>query len=226
MMKTAALSEQLPTGFTVTAHSGCMDTPDNSLASVSCGLQYADMIEVDVAFLPDGTPVLSHNLPAPTDAVTLDAAFGLLAAQPDKRMNLDLKMFSHCAEIQALAEAHGVLPQVFFTGVEKQQIAAVRAAAPKIPCYLNCDILPFLRSSKVYAAHLARTVKRCGAIGLNCNFRNATKRIVSTVHHAGLLVSLWTPNNEAQIERVLRLAPDNMTTRRPDLAAKVIANCK
>ena len=141
-------------------------------------------------------------------------------------MNLDLKVFSHCAAVQTIAEQCGVLEQVFFTGVGKGKTDTVRNNAPKIPYFLNCSIAPLLKNSKGYARHLLHAVQNCGAIGLNCNFSNATETIVRKMHRAGLLVSLWTPNNEAQIERVLRLAPDNMTTRRPDLAAKVIANCK
>lgn len=48
---------------TITAHSGCDDTPMNSLESVFSGIQdRADIIEVDVRADKKGKLVLSHNL--------------------------------------------------------------------------------------------------------------------------------------------------------------------
>ena len=48
----------------ITAHSGCEGTPDNSrehiLAAIASG---AEMIEVDVRQAPDGTLILSHDVP-------------------------------------------------------------------------------------------------------------------------------------------------------------------
>ncbi|GLX70436.1 glycerophosphodiester phosphodiesterase [Paenibacillus glycanilyticus] len=46
----------------ITAHSGCMNTPDNSLLSVQTGLLLgADIIEEDVLVTKDGIPVLAHD---------------------------------------------------------------------------------------------------------------------------------------------------------------------
>jgi glycerophosphoryl diester phosphodiesterase len=46
----------------ITAHSGCMDTLDNTLLSVETGLKLgADVIEEDIMVTRDGIPVLSHD---------------------------------------------------------------------------------------------------------------------------------------------------------------------
>jgi glycerophosphoryl diester phosphodiesterase len=46
----------------ITAHSGCMNTLDNTLVSVETGLRLgADVIEEDVMVTKDGIPVLSHD---------------------------------------------------------------------------------------------------------------------------------------------------------------------
>ena len=216
----------LPEHFTLTAHSGCMGTKDNSVESINVGFEHADIVEVDVAFAADGTPVMFHGPIPPSDAVPLAKAFELLAQRPEKKMNLDLKRFHRTAAVQALAEAYGVLGQVFFTGVRKGKVAVVHKGAPKIPYFLNCEILPLLKSRKGYAAHLVRVIRRCGAIGLNANYGNTTETIVTEMHSAGLLVSLWTVNSKAAMESVLQLAPDNMTTRQPDLAAEVLSTIK
>ena len=70
-MKTEILSK----GFTYTAHTGCIKTADNSLAAIEEGAKYgADIVEFDLNFLSDGTPVLSHDKPKGKE-VTLDEAF-------------------------------------------------------------------------------------------------------------------------------------------------------
>ena len=49
----------LPEGFTVTAHTGCEGADDNTLESISRGaVAGADIVEIDLHFLPDNTPVL------------------------------------------------------------------------------------------------------------------------------------------------------------------------
>ena len=53
----------------ITAHSGCEGTPDNSLESVRAGVDLgADFVEVDVRLDPEGTPRLTHDMPAAYDA--------------------------------------------------------------------------------------------------------------------------------------------------------------
>ena len=216
----------LPQGFTVTAHTGSMGTKDNSPESLQVGLQNAAVAEVDISVAADGTLVLFHGSTPPKDAMALEAAFRMLAQYPDKRMNLDLKVFTHCGALQRLAEDCGVLEQVFFTGVFKGETARVHADAPKIPYYLNVDINPLRKYKKEYALHLVRLVERCGAVGLNCNHMNASPNLVRTFHEHGLLVSIWTVRNERQLQRVLRLAPDNMTTVMPDRVNAVLAQIR
>jgi glycerophosphoryl diester phosphodiesterase len=46
----------------ITAHTGCMGTPDNTLQSIETGLNYgADILEEDVLITADGILVLSHD---------------------------------------------------------------------------------------------------------------------------------------------------------------------
>lgn len=213
---------KLPEGFTVTAHTGAMETADNSLESLEVGLANADVIEFDLRFASDGTPVLSHNWPVPKDAVSLETAFRLLTQHPDKKANVDLKSTDNLSEVQRLAEETGVLDQIFFTGVFPKFVPAVRADAPKIPYYLNCDIVPFLKYSAAYAERLARRVQKAGAVGLNSNYGNATRTIVAAQRRRGLLVSLWTPSTPEKLEKTLLLKPDNITTRTPDVLRKMI----
>ena len=65
----------LPQGFTYTAHTGCCGTEDNSLEAIKVGIEHgADIVEFDLNFLSDGTPVLAHDKPKGNE-ITLDEAF-------------------------------------------------------------------------------------------------------------------------------------------------------
>lgn len=209
----------LPEGFTVTAHTGCMDTEMNTLSSLQTALDSgAQTVEFDVRFLADGTPVLGHD-EGDKSAVsdTIADALAMVAARPGITVNLDLKEFSPLERLQEVVEQTGMMGRVFYTGVDAAHIAAVRAATPEIPCYLNASFNLLNRRS---AAHLEELVQLCldsGAIGINCSYQNNSEQLVRICHENGLLLSVWTVDNESDMDIQLDLAPDNVTTRRPDL---------
>ena len=61
----------LPADFTITAHTGCEGTADNSLEAIEKGyLSGADIVEFDVHFDSKGEPVLAHDYAA-DDSVKL-----------------------------------------------------------------------------------------------------------------------------------------------------------
>ncbi|MDR3314264.1 MAG: glycerophosphodiester phosphodiesterase [Oscillospiraceae bacterium] len=202
---------------TFTAHAGSLGTVPNTRESVLAGLEYigGGNIEVDVRFSPTGVPVLSHDAVKDTSAFTLEECFAL--AQPfTAGINLDLKEAQgNVAEIHRLAEAYGLLPRVFFTGIRASDVAAVRALG--IPYYLN--VYPGRLRARLRGANarLARKTRVLGAVGLNLPHWWTTPTLVRTAHAAGLLVSAWTVDSRTDMERLLALGVDNITTRKPDL---------
>ena len=53
-------SRPLSKEVTITAHSGCMGYPDNSIEAMEAGIAVgANIVEFDLYFTADGTPVLS-----------------------------------------------------------------------------------------------------------------------------------------------------------------------
>ncbi|MBR5620588.1 MAG: hypothetical protein IKW76_12705, partial [Clostridia bacterium] len=55
----------LPHGFTVTAHSGSMGLPENSVEAMEAGVKAgAQIVEFDLQYDDAGEPVLSHDEPA------------------------------------------------------------------------------------------------------------------------------------------------------------------
>ena len=216
------MSFPLPKNFTVTAHTGCEGTQENSLASIkkafACG---ADVTEIDLQYASDSTPVLSHNTPNGGEP-TLAEAFETLKNCAPMRMNIDVKSTAHLETVALLAAEYGVSDRIFYTGVRKKDVAAVRAKTPSIPYYLNISLPPRALQTQAYCLFLAAVIKRSGAVGINCHYGNISKALIKTLHRHGYQVSVWTVNEEAQLRRILSLSPDNITTRNPSLAKRII----
>ena len=196
---------------TVTAHSGCIGIPDNSVAAMRAGVAAgADIVEFDLNFRADGTPVLSHNDPGENECTTLAEAFAFLAKHPKIRANVDVKSAAFLEKVQPMAQEAGVLDQLFFTGLEEDMIPAAAQACPDIPYYLNVK----LTENEDFAA-LAEKAVSLGAMGVNLDHRDASPALISAMHEKGLLVSLWTVSRTKEAVRAIRLGADNVTTYRP-----------
>lgn len=216
----------LPKAFTITAHTGCMNTVENSVESMEKGISNgADIIEFDVQFLPDGTPVLAHDEPTGSES-RLEFAFEFLANHKDVKANVDIKATVNMPEIQRLAEEYDVMEQIFFTGVGDDFVDAVKTGCPDISCYLNVSVEKAKAKDREYLEHLVEKVKNAGAVGINFNYESATKELVDVFHENGLLVSIWTVNDKYNMYKVLSFAPDNITTRNPDELSRIVKEFK
>ncbi|MCL2300758.1 MAG: glycerophosphodiester phosphodiesterase [Firmicutes bacterium] len=191
--------------ISVTAHAGALRTRPNTLPSVlaalACG---ADILELDVRFLPDGTPALGHNQ-VDSRSPALEAAFGLMQNHAT-RVNLDMKETSHAARVAELVVQYGLQGRAFLTGIEEKHVPAVR----------DCGLPYYLNSPDIAAA------LELGALGPNIHYSNCTEALVKAAHARGLLVSVWTADRRAVMREMLRMGVDNITTRRPDVLRKVM----
>lgn len=219
----SSLPARLPKNFTVTAHTGCEKTKDNTLASITAGAEAgADIVEIDLHFAPDGTPVLRHDRPASADGLpTFDSALEVLTGL-DVKMNIDVKATDNLAEALALIKKHGVEDKVFFTGIEEEKVPAAKADAPGIPYYLNVKVNAGKNADLDYLSDLASRVRLCGAVGINMSFGDCSPELVRYFRSEGLLVSLWTANKLKDMKHCLGLAPDNITTRKPSVLNRLI----
>ncbi len=214
LKKYKSIPLNLPDLFTYTAHTGCLDTDDNSLESIEVGVKNgAKIVEFDLHFTSDNKPVLSHDAPKGSE-VTLDEAFAKISEYENLRVNVDLKSTANIEAIRPLAQKHGVLERIFFTGVNNEFLPSVRNQG--IEYYLNVDVLPAKKHSEEYLLSLVQKVKESGAVGINFNKDNASKELVEVFHKNGFLVSIWTVDKEKDIYKILSFAPDNITTRHPD----------
>lgn len=212
----------LPNGFTITAHTGCIGTDENSLDSIKKGIENgADTIEFDLYFDKNGNPVLSHDEPV-GDEVTLDEAFAYLYTFDGVHANVDIKTVDALEKVYPLAVKHNVQDRIFYTGVNDGFVEAVKEKSPEVKYYLNVNVDKKKNKDEEYLLSLVEKVKSAGAIGINFNFKSASKELVEIFHENGLLVSIWTVDDKYNMYKILSFGPDNITTKHPDKLSKII----
>ena len=216
--KTVRRISDLPDDFTVTYHAGAMHTKPNTLQSIVCALDHgAKTVEFDVSFRPDGTPVIIHNSsPEADQGVLLSEALRIVAANKNCKINLDLKSTANLTEVDKLVKENGLFERVFYTGVFEDWVEKVKKDSA-IPYYLNHSISKEEAESPEKIRALIDKTKTLGAMGINSKFTYANKMFVDMIRENSLLVSLWTVNKASDMLRVIDLAPDNITTKKPHI---------
>ena len=208
--------------FTITAHTGCMKTEENSLESIKAGVENgAKIVEFDLYFNDKGEPVLAHDEPVGGE-VTLDEAFAYISEFEGIKVNVDIKTVDALEKVYPSAKANNMEDRIFYTGVKDEFVDAVKKDSPQVKYYLNVDVDKSKNTDKEYLLSLVEKVKNAGAIGINFNYKSASKELVEIFHENGLLVSIWTVNNEYNMYKILSFGPDNITTRNPDELSKII----
>ena len=208
----------LPSDFTVTCHAGSFRTKPNTIDSIVTAVEWgADIVEFDVSFRPDGTAVIIHNSsPAQNQGVLLDDALSVVAKSKKCRINLDIKSTANLPEVDRLVNKHGLFERVFYTGVFEHWVDAVKTTSA-IPYYLNHNITETEASDEKSALEIIEKTKNLGAIGINSQYKFASKEFCKTAHKNGILVSLWTVNKPSEMKKILETAPDNITTKKPNI---------
>ena len=213
---------KIPENFTITAHTGCMNTKDNSLDSMKIGVENgADIIEFDLYFTEDGEPVLSHDEPKGNE-ISLSEAFACLATLDGVRANVDMKTVDALEKVYPIAKEHNVEDRIFYTGVKDEFVESVKKDSPEMKYYLNVNVDKSKNTDREYLLSLVEKVKNAGAIGINFNYKSASEELVEVFHENNLLVSIWTVDDEYNMYRILSFGPDNITTRHPDKLSEII----
>lgn len=222
-----AVNCYLPDGFTATYHAGALHTEPNTVSSVKAAIEdNAQIVEFDVSFRPDGTPVIIHDsAPGDSQGELLQNALKVVAEHPTCQINLDIKSMKNLGAVDELVKSYGLFDRVFYTGVFEDWVETVKKTST-IPYYLNYNVSAEEVKDETVLQKIADKVKKYGAIGINSNFGNANKSFVEVMHKNKLLVSLWTVNKISDMPKVLEFAPDNITTKKPQYLKELAFNQK
>ena len=213
----------LPEDFTITCHAGAIYTKPNSIESIKASIEWgAQIVEFDVTFRPDGTPVIIHDSsPEQSQGVLFEKALDEVAKSNSCKINLDIKSKANLPAVDELVKAKGLENRVFYTGVFEDWIETVKNNS-SIPFFINYNPNKKESNDPEYIDKIIKKAKETGAIGINSNFRGVSTLMVDTLKENGLLVSLWTANNISDMLKALSFCPDNITTKKPHILKKLI----
>ena len=213
-------------GFTVTAHTGAYDTPENSMESVQAAIENnVQIIEIDIRQRPDKTLVISHDIVVMNNEGTPLADVFALLQQDDCLINLDIKETRTLDPLHDLLVEYNLLSRAFLTGIDQMNVNAVKeSSCADMDYYLNCQPSRIKIFTDDYKVKIIDLLKETGAVGINCNYKYACATLSNLLHENGYKLSVWTVNTKFEMKRMLVTQPDNITTKEYGKLMSVIDN--
>ena len=213
-------------GFTVTAHTGAFDTPENSMESVQAAIENnVQIIEIDIRQRPDKTLVISHDIVVMNNEGTPLADVFALLQQDDCLINLDIKETRTLDPLHDMLVEYNLLSRAFLTGIDQMNVNAVKeSSCADMDYYLNCQPSRIKIFTDDYKVKIIDLLKETGAVGINCNYKYACATLSNLLHENGYKLSVWTVNTKFEMKCMLVTQPDNITTKEYGKLMSVIDN--
>lgn len=205
----------------LTAHSGCLGTPLNSLPYIDAALASpVEFVEVDVRLDSQGELVLSHDVITRRSPGLLTlASVWSRVADAGLAFNLDVKEVAVLEPLAWFLETRVSEPTPVVTGCDAGWVALWANLAPRVPVLLNVLVGPGPEESfETWEARIVAEALACRAAGLNIDHRLVTASLVQRARLAALSIEVWTVNEVVDLTRCLALGLDGLTTDRPDRA--------
>lgn len=156
-----------------------------------------------------------------------------LAAFPEARFNIDVKAADAAGPSARAVNEAGAQGRVLITSFsDARRLAMTAALLPLVPAVDTASspgvgvltrVLPFALAG--WIAPVRRLLSGVDAVQIPERFRGlrvVTRRLVRTMHAAGVEVHVWTINDPVDMRRLLELGVDGLVTDRADIALAVI----
>lgn len=230
----------------VTAHTGCMNHPDHSLASLRSAMALgADVYEEDIRVARDGRLVFAHDdeviltngQKASISSLTLselNEQFDEDQLQPEsalkwikyfgKKMNLDVKTTDALEAALALVTKLDMVGDVFLSGCGYSAALEAEQRTRSFRKLLNVDIGSFGEMS--YSQAVIRACEEAletHCFGLNVPYPLVRKELLRAAQREHLMVYVWTVAEEEDMRRLAGMGVDSITTREVGRLTKVRA---
>jgi glycerophosphoryl diester phosphodiesterase len=216
----------------VTAHSGCMNTPPNSISSVLEGLRAgADIIEVDVRATNDGVVVLRHDeevmtpigirriqdldfeelkdLAKSEDITRLEEILPLIL-ENNRMINLDVKEDSAIGPMIRTVEKYNMRDYVIISGCGKERAAYLKENYRPYQVLLNASI-----SGGDYDSFIKETCQdaiSASCCGINIHYHFCREELLDYAGLRCLPVFVWTVDDPLTMETFLDMGVHSITT--------------
>ncbi|MGH7356692.1 MAG: glycerophosphodiester phosphodiesterase [Candidatus Rokuibacteriota bacterium] len=161
--------------------------------------------------------------PVPTfDEVLALAASASVEFLPEIKVGRDRQPYPGIeAKVLELVRARGLLGRTTIQAFQPETIARLRALEPSARTMLLVA-RPRVEGSGAAPAEAVRWARAAGATDLGIDHRLVDASVVAAAHAAGIRLSVWTVNEEADLRRIIGLGVDVVMSDRPDLALRLV----
>jgi glycerophosphoryl diester phosphodiesterase len=205
-------------GEVVVLHDPSLDRTSTGTGAVR-DLKLADLAAVRLktregAVTAERVPTFAQvlDLVAPTSAELL----------PEIKVDANRQRYDGIEEkVLALIRARGLLSRTTIQAFQVETIRRLRELEPKARTMLlvaRGDV----ERDRARPAEAVRRARELGATDLGMNHRLIDTDVMSAARAAGIRVAAWTPNEEADIRRMVDLGVDMVMSDRPDLAKRLM----
>lgn len=221
----------------VTAHTGCMNTQENSMDSVLTAVKSdADFIEVDVRSTKDHVAVLYHNsfvidylgnvfniydlsfdeLKRISDGndfhlAKLDDILDLVK-EYGKKINLDLKGPFAAQPMAKLILNKDMIDEAVITGCRYELVYYLKRIYPRLSFYLNADESDFMNIEE-FNKKCVRDALSAKCIGINLQYGRCNADLIKKAKENSLVISVWTVNDVDAMKNMVDMKVDSITTK-------------
>jgi glycerophosphoryl diester phosphodiesterase len=128
--------------------------------------------------------------------------------------------------LEAALRKSGKLRQITLIGFDLEVMAAAKARLPEVPvCWLRgTEKDPKTKKPLPHRLEWIASAKERKMDGVDVNFEGLTPEFAKAVKAAGLALHVWTVDDPAEARRVAGLGVDSITTNRPDVIRKALAD--
>lgn len=208
----------------ITAHGGALGTGRNTLKYFEEMATHPEIEAVEVDIRSRGGKLwLGHVVVpfSPAKRIPLEYVFEFCKTH-GKRVNCDVKARGMVRDVVKLAKSMDAVPNIYFTGsVSPDEVGDLDGA----DAYLNNSFYPY-SLTEANVERIRDYIASFGAAelkGLNVNYKFAGAAVRRAVREAGLGLSVFTVDDEEALKLIVKEGNDNVTTNRPDLAYKFLA---
>jgi len=226
----------------IISHAACGGhAPENTLQGIRKAIELgSEAIEIDVQMSSDGVPMLMHDLtvdrttkgtgevarltidelraldvggePVPTLAEVLDLTKGKVL------LVTEIKQPGVEAQVARVVHEAGALDDVMAWSFFPHALEDMRAAEPRIPCALliaaeYVSKWPVLRERAL----------KIGAQGVSVFFLGIDDAIAESCRRSGLALYCWTPDQPAQITKLIAQGVDGICSNFPNRVVAALA---
>jgi glycerophosphoryl diester phosphodiesterase len=221
----------------ITAHTGCMNTPPNSIHSVLEGLKAgADIIEVDVRATKDGVAVLLHDEEVMTpggirrvqdllfeelnhlakcdEIIRLEEVLPIVK-EYHRVINLDVKEDRAIDPMIEMVEKHNMRDYTIITGCEKERAFHLKKHYRPYQVLLNASVSLYETYNGDYESFIKETCQdaiAASCCGININYHLCREELIDYAMFRCLPVLVWTIDDSHAMEKFLGMGVHSITS--------------